>query len=94
MFDLPDWTFEFHGHRCPFMPIGFRMGTLAMQFPGIEGVHHFHLWRVAEQDVHFEGHVTVVEQLVSHTADLRMSAVASSWVTRSPSAVMYFESWD
>ncbi len=30
MFNLPEWTFEFHGHRCPFMPIGFRMGTLAL----------------------------------------------------------------
>lgn len=35
MFDLPDWTFEFHGHRCPFMPIGFRMGTLAMEKLGV-----------------------------------------------------------
>jgi len=31
MFQLPDWTFEFHGHRCPFMPIGYRMGKLAME---------------------------------------------------------------
>ncbi len=31
MFNLPEWTFEFHGHRCPFMPIGFRMGTLALE---------------------------------------------------------------
>jgi formylmethanofuran dehydrogenase subunit E len=31
MFQLPEWTFEFHGHRCPFMPIGFRMGTLALE---------------------------------------------------------------
>jgi len=42
-----------------------------LEIPGIEGVHHIHLWQVAEQDVHFEGHVTVVDQLVSHTADLR-----------------------
>jgi formylmethanofuran dehydrogenase subunit E len=27
----PDWAFEFHGHRCPFLPIGYRMGKLAMQ---------------------------------------------------------------
>ncbi len=26
----PEWAFEFHGHRCPFMPIGYRMGLLAM----------------------------------------------------------------
>lgn len=26
----PEWAFEFHGHRCPFMPIGYRMGQLAL----------------------------------------------------------------
>jgi formylmethanofuran dehydrogenase subunit E len=31
MFNLPEWTFDFHGHRCPFMPIGYRMGTLALE---------------------------------------------------------------
>ena len=31
MFALPDWTFEFHGHRCPFMPIGYRMGTVMLK---------------------------------------------------------------
>jgi len=36
MFQLPEWTFEFHGHRCPFMPIGFRMGTLAMEILGVK----------------------------------------------------------
>jgi len=35
MFQLPDWTFEFHGHRCPFMPIGYRMGKLAMEKLGV-----------------------------------------------------------
>ena len=32
----PDWAFEFHGHRCPFMPIGYRMGVLAMERLGVE----------------------------------------------------------
>ncbi len=27
----PDWAYEFHGHRCPFMPIGYRMGILAIE---------------------------------------------------------------
>jgi formylmethanofuran dehydrogenase subunit E len=31
MFTLPEWTWEFHGHRCPFMPIGYRMGTLMLK---------------------------------------------------------------
>jgi len=32
----PDWAFEFHGHLCPFMPIGYRMGKLALAHLGIE----------------------------------------------------------
>jgi len=32
----PQWAFEFHGHRCPFMPIGYRMGKLALAHLGIE----------------------------------------------------------
>jgi len=32
----PEWAFEFHGHRCPFMPIGYRMGKLALEYLGIE----------------------------------------------------------
>lgn len=33
--DIPEWTWEFHGHICPFMPIGYRMGVVAMQELGI-----------------------------------------------------------
>jgi formylmethanofuran dehydrogenase subunit E len=32
----PQWAFEFHGHQCPFMPIGYRMGLLAMEHLGVE----------------------------------------------------------
>jgi len=32
----PEWAFEFHGHRCPFMPIGYRMGKLALAHLGVE----------------------------------------------------------
>jgi len=32
----PDWAFQFHGHKCPFMPLGYRMGQLALQRLGIE----------------------------------------------------------
>jgi len=31
----PDWAFEFHGHRCPFMPLGYRMGLLALGKLGV-----------------------------------------------------------
>jgi formylmethanofuran dehydrogenase subunit E len=33
---LPQWAYEFHGHHCPFMPIGYRMGQLAMRRLGVE----------------------------------------------------------
>ncbi len=26
----PTWAFDFHGHRCPFMPLGYRMGVMAL----------------------------------------------------------------
>lgn len=32
----PQWAFEFHGHQCPFMPIGYRMGKLALEKLGVE----------------------------------------------------------
>jgi formylmethanofuran dehydrogenase subunit E len=32
----PDWAFTFHGHRCPFMPLGYRMGLLALARLGVE----------------------------------------------------------
>jgi formylmethanofuran dehydrogenase subunit E len=49
----PDWAFEFHGHRCPFMPLGFRMGQAALADLGVsrEPDHTLHV--VAELG---EGH--------------------------------------
>jgi formylmethanofuran dehydrogenase subunit E len=45
-FQIPDWAFEFHGHKCPFMPIGYRMGTLALQKLGVERCkdHEMHIF--------------------------------------------------
>lgn len=49
----PDWAFTFHGHRCPFMPLGYRMGLLALDKLGVgrEPDHTLHI--VAELG---EGH--------------------------------------
>lgn len=33
---IPDWAFAFHGHRCPFMPLGYMAGFYGMQLMGIE----------------------------------------------------------
>ena len=42
----PEWAFEFHGHECPFMPIGYRMGKLALAYLGIgkEADHGFFIF--------------------------------------------------
>jgi len=46
----PDWAFEFHGHRCPFMPIGYRMGRLAMAYLGVEHEPDHHQGRILPED--------------------------------------------
>ncbi|MGC8669303.1 MAG: FmdE family protein [Chthonomonadales bacterium] len=35
-YNPPDWAFQFHGHKCPFMPLGYRMGILALKRLGVE----------------------------------------------------------
>jgi formylmethanofuran dehydrogenase subunit E len=48
---LPEWTWEFHGHKCPFMPIGFRMGKLAMAELGIKRVKDHEAFALSEMGV-------------------------------------------
>jgi formylmethanofuran dehydrogenase subunit E len=45
-FQIPDWAFTFHGHKCPFMPIGYRMGTIALRKLGVERCkdHEMHVF--------------------------------------------------
>jgi len=38
---------------------------------GVSDVHHIHLWAVAENDIHLEAHITVVDQPLSQTYALR-----------------------
>ncbi len=46
MFKIPEWTYEFHGHKCPFMPIGYRMGVFALNKLGISKCkdHQMHIF--------------------------------------------------
>jgi formylmethanofuran dehydrogenase subunit E len=48
---LPEWAWEFHGHRCPFMPIGYRMGVVAMRELGIERVKDHGAFALVEMGV-------------------------------------------
>jgi formylmethanofuran dehydrogenase subunit E len=45
-FQIPEWAFTFHGHKCPFMPIGYRMGTIALRMLGVERCkdHEMHVF--------------------------------------------------
>ena len=33
---VPDWAFDFHGHKCPATPMGLRAGLAAMKTLGVE----------------------------------------------------------
>jgi formylmethanofuran dehydrogenase subunit E len=35
---IPDWVWEYHGHVCPFMPIGYRMGLIALRKLGVQRI--------------------------------------------------------
>ena len=53
MFQIPNWVYEFHGHKCPFMPIGYRMGTVALRELGMEKVKDHGAFAFSEMG---EGH--------------------------------------
>ena len=41
-----------------------------MSIEGIKNIHHVHLWRINERDIHFEAHAKVEDTLVSNTEQL------------------------
>jgi len=49
--DIPSWTWEFHGHRCPLMPMGFRMGRLAMVTLGVEREKDHGMFALSEMGI-------------------------------------------
>ena len=36
--EIPQGVWDFHGHICPFMPIGYRMGQIAMRELGVSHI--------------------------------------------------------
>ena len=38
--------------------------------PGIKNIHHVHVWRLGEHDIHFEAHIDVEDMRVSQTTSL------------------------
>ena len=39
--------------------------------PGVRNMHHVHLWKMNDADIHFEAHVDVDDLLVSSTTEIR-----------------------
>lgn len=39
--------------------------------PGVKNMHHIHLWKMNDSDIHFEAHVDVNDFLVSNTTEIR-----------------------
>lgn len=50
-FQVSDWAYEFHGHKCPFMPIGFRMGTVALEKLGVTKSQNHEMHVLSEMGV-------------------------------------------
>jgi formylmethanofuran dehydrogenase subunit E len=51
VFEIPEWAWKFHGHVCPFMPIGYRMGILAMKELGMDRVKDHGAFALSEMGV-------------------------------------------
>jgi formylmethanofuran dehydrogenase subunit E len=51
MIEIADWVWEFHGHRCPFMPIGYRMGRIAMEKLGVGKVKDHGAFALSEMGI-------------------------------------------
>lgn len=50
---VPEWARVFHGHVCPFLPLGYRMGVLAMKELGVEREKDHGMYALTEMG---EGH--------------------------------------
>lgn len=48
MVEIPEWAFEFHGHKCPAMPMGYRAGLTAMKKLGVEKASNKELYLYCE----------------------------------------------
>lgn len=41
------------------------------KIPEVVNIHHIHIWKVGEKDIHFEAHIDVTDMLVSETAEIQ-----------------------
>ncbi|MEX2190815.1 MAG: cation diffusion facilitator family transporter [Bacteroidota bacterium] len=45
--------------------------------PGVRNIHHVHLWKVNDSDIHFEAHINVDDIPLSRTAEIRKKIEAT-----------------
>lgn len=43
---------------------------IAEKIPGVINIHHIHLWKLSDNDTHFEAHIEVEDMFVSKTAEI------------------------
>jgi len=51
MLEIPEWVFEFHGHKCPFMPLGYRLGVFALKAMELDRAKDHDFWIISEMGV-------------------------------------------
>ena len=51
MLEIPQWVFEFHGHKCPFMPLGYRLGVFALKAMELDRAKDHDFWVISEMGV-------------------------------------------
>jgi cobalt-zinc-cadmium efflux system protein len=44
---------------------------IAEKIPGVINIHHIHLWKLSDNDTHFEAHIEVEDMVVSKTAEIQ-----------------------
>jgi formylmethanofuran dehydrogenase subunit E len=49
--EIPQGVWDFHGHICPFMPIGYRMGQVAMRELGVSHIGDHGAFGLSEMGV-------------------------------------------
>jgi cobalt-zinc-cadmium efflux system protein len=55
-------------------PEGIDLNSIKMiveGIPGVKNIHHIHLWKLNDNDTHFEAHIEVEDMVVSKTAEIQ-----------------------
>lgn len=47
--------------------------NIVEKIPGVLNIHHIHLWKLNDNDTHFEAHIDVEDMAVSKTAEIQKS---------------------